>query len=74
MYTQLEVVEGEALKLTVSERASLAQRLLASLDEDAEIEESWASEVEHRVAAVERGDVRDIPMGEAIARLRAGLK
>lgn len=74
MYTQLEVIEGEALKLTVSERASLAQRLLASLDEDAEIEEAWATEVELRIAAVERGEVQDIPMGDAIAKLRAGLK
>ncbi len=74
MYTQLEVVEGEALKLTISERAALAQRLLASLNDDAEIEESWATEVERRISAVESGGVQDIPMNEAMAMLRAGLK
>jgi hypothetical protein len=38
--TQLEILEAEALKLTPGERAALAQRLLASLDEDAEIEDA----------------------------------
>ncbi len=44
METLLEIVEAEALKLTAGERAALARRLLASLDEDAEIEEAWAAE------------------------------
>ena len=74
MYTQLEIVESEALKLTVGERATLAQRLLASLDENFEIEDAWASEVKRRIEAVESGDVQDIPFDEAIAVLRAGLK
>lgn len=38
----LELLEAEALQLTPGERAALAQVLLASLDEDAEIEEAWA--------------------------------
>lgn len=74
MSTRLEVLEAEALKLTDSERASLAQRLLASLDENTEVEEAWAAEVERRIAAVERGEVQDIPIAEAIATLRTGLK
>lgn len=74
MSTRLEVLEAEALKLTDSERASLAQRLLASLDENAEVEEAWAAEVERRIAAVERGEVQDIPIAEALATLRTGLK
>ena len=45
METQLEILESEALKLTPSERAALAQRLLASLEEDSEIEEAWAAPV-----------------------------
>jgi putative addiction module component (TIGR02574 family) len=49
--TRLEVLEAEALKLTDSERAALAQRLLASLDENAEVEEAWAAEVKQRIAA-----------------------
>ena len=74
METQLEVLESEALKLTPGERAALAQRLLASLDEDAEIEEAWAAEVGRRIADVERGAVQVIPIAEALARVRAALK
>jgi hypothetical protein len=40
MESELEKLEAEALKLAPGERAALAQRLLASLDEDAEIEEA----------------------------------
>lgn len=74
METQLEKLESEALKLTVDERAALAQRLLASLDEDAEIEDAWAAEIERRIADVESGAVQVIPIAEALARVRAALK
>jgi hypothetical protein len=43
METELEKLEAEALKLTPGERAALAQRLLASLEEDAEIEEAFSA-------------------------------
>jgi putative addiction module component (TIGR02574 family) len=74
METQLEILESEALKLTLGERAALAQRLLASLDEDAEIENAWATEIERRIAEVESGAVQVIPIAEALARVRAALK
>lgn len=74
METQLEILESEALKLTPGERAALAQRLLASLDEDAEIEDAWATEIERRIAEVESGAVQVIPIAEALARVRAALK
>lgn len=74
METQLEMLEAEALKLTSGERAAFAQLLLASLDEDAEIEEAWAAEVERRIADVENGTVQVIPIAEALAHVRAALK
>jgi len=74
METQLELLESEALKLTPGERAVLAQRLLASLDEDAEIEDAWAAEIERRIAEVESGAVQVIPIAEALARVRAAFK
>jgi putative addiction module component (TIGR02574 family) len=74
MGNQLEALEAEALKLTSSERAAFAQLLLASLDEDAEIEEAWAAEVERRIADVESGAVQVIPISEALAQLRTALK
>ena len=74
MSNQLQSIEAEALKLSDEERAHLADRLLASLSEDAEIEEAWAIEVERRVAEIENGRVQLVPVSEAIARARAALK
>ena len=74
MGIQLEVLEAEALKLTSGERAALAQLLLASLDEDSEVDEAWAAEIERRIADVESGTVQVIPVAEALAQVRAALK
>lgn len=74
MQTQFETLEAEALKLTVAERAKLAEHLIASLDEDSEIEEAWAAETDRRIAEIEAGTAQLIPGAEAIARARAALK
>ena len=74
MGNQLELLEAEALKLTASERAAFAQLLLASLDEDAEIEEAWAVETERRLADIESGAEQVIPIADALAQVRASLK
>ncbi len=74
MGNQLELLEAEALKLTTSERAAFAQVLLASLDEDTEIEEAWAAETERRLAEIEQGVVQAVPMADALAQVRAALK
>jgi putative addiction module component (TIGR02574 family) len=74
MGIQLETLEAEALKLTSGERAAFAQLLLASLDEDTEIDEAWAVEVERRIADVESGAVQVIPISEALAQARAALE
>jgi putative addiction module component (TIGR02574 family) len=74
MQTSFETIESEALKLNVSERAKLAEHLIASLDEDSEIEEAWAAEVSRRIAEIDSGTVQLIPANEAIASVRAALK
>ena len=74
MQTQFEILEAETLKLTTSERARLAEHLIASLDEDTEIEEAWAAEVDRRIADIENGSVQLIPVAEAVAQARALLK
>ena len=74
MSTPVEILEAEAMKLTVEERARLADRLLASLSENAEIEEAWAVEVERRIAEIEAGRAPVIPAAKAIARARDALK
>ena len=74
MDTTLEILEERAMTLTVSERAALAQRLLASLDDDQEIDDAWAAELDRRIAAVESGEMKTIPIAEALAQVRATLE
>ncbi|MEX2241705.1 MAG: addiction module protein [Burkholderiales bacterium] len=74
MSSQLKLIEEEALKLTAEERAQLADRLIASLFEDSEIEEAWAAEVERRIKDIEEGRSKLTSAAEAIARARAALK
>jgi putative addiction module component (TIGR02574 family) len=74
METHLEKLANEALALTASERAALAQLLLASLEEDSELDDLWAVEVERRIAEVDNGTSPVIPMADALARVRARLK
>jgi putative addiction module component (TIGR02574 family) len=74
MQTQLETLEAAALKLTPSERAMLAEHLIASLDEDSNIEEAWATETTRRIAEIENGAVQLIPAATAIANARNALK
>ena len=74
MGNQLELLEAEALQLTAGERAAFAQLLLASLDEDAELEEAWAAETERRIVDIEMGAVQVIPMADALVQVRATLK
>lgn len=73
METELEKLESAALKLAPSDREALAQRLLASLATDLEIEDAWAIEVERRIAEIESGTTQLIPIEEALARVRATL-
>lgn len=67
-------LEAAALALPRSERARLAERLLASLDEESEIEEAWRVEVERRLARYRSGELQSIPAGsvheEAARRLK----
>lgn len=74
MSNQVDVLEAEAMKLSLEERARLADRLIASLSDDAEIEEAWALEVERRIAEIEAGRAPVVPAAEAIARAREAVK
>ena len=74
MPTQFEILEAEVLKLVSADRALLAEHLIASLDEDNEIESAWTDEVERRVAEVESGVVVGMSFEEVIAQARSALK
>jgi len=53
-------VLAQALELPPEERADVAKRLIASLDEpaDADVEAVWLAEVERRLQDVDRGTAK----------------
>ena len=77
MAQPLTKVEDDALQLPEEDRARLAVRLLASLEEETEspeqIERLWVAEAERRFEELRDGVVPGIPAREVFAQLRAKL-
>ena len=76
MSPDLKEYEAQALRLPLSERASLVERLIASLDEvdDAEVERLWADEAERRYQVYTQGRISARPADEAISEARNRLR
>jgi putative addiction module component (TIGR02574 family) len=66
-------LEQEVLKLPTGQRARLAERIIASLDAEAEIEHEWLAEVKRRDAELDTGAVEAIPMEDALTSARERL-
>jgi putative addiction module component (TIGR02574 family) len=64
--SQTEDLFVKALELPDAERAELAARLIASLDDatDAGVAEAWQEEVNRRVMELESGQVAGVPWTE----------
>jgi putative addiction module component (TIGR02574 family) len=64
-----EELEIAVLSLPADERASLAHKLIASIDDEptGELEESWVREVDRRAEEVIRGEV-ELVSGEKVFR------
>ena len=61
----------KARKLSPAERLELVDDLLASLDEpDPQMDRLWAKEAEERLAAYRRGEIKDVPLQEVLAKYR----
>ncbi len=77
MAETLAKIESDALRLSEEERARLAVRLLASLEEEAEspeeVERLWVAEAEERFRELRDGAVRGIPARQVFAELRTKL-
>ncbi|HEX8363593.1 MAG TPA: addiction module protein [Longimicrobium sp.] len=67
MSTTIDEVESIALQLPRAERARLAERLIASLDEDLAVEDRWKEEVRRRVEELRAGAVPSI-LGDQVFR------
>ena len=65
----------QALKLDVRERASMAGRLLESLDDLSaeELEDLWLDEAQRRDVAVQGGALPSVPAHQVLAELKAML-
>lgn len=80
MSPELDQVITTALALSRDERAKLAERLLASLEDEEDredpetVERAWVDEVKRRQERFRRGEIREVPADEALARVRAGLR
>ncbi|MBI2754745.1 MAG: addiction module protein [Betaproteobacteria bacterium] len=72
MSDMLKELERRARTLTAEERAELAELLLESLRDTplAEIESAWDREIEERVAAYDRGDVKMYSAEDVFAEAR----
>jgi hypothetical protein len=70
----LPEIEKEALGLLPEDRARLALRLIASLEESAEspeeIEKLWIAEAGRRFQELRNGLVQGLPAGEVFTELR----
>ncbi len=64
-------LEAAVLQLPASERARLAERLIASLDEDAELESEWQTEAERRDDEITSGQTAGIPLASVLESARA---
>jgi putative addiction module component (TIGR02574 family) len=74
MPRSLQAVEAAALELSPEERAQLAQRLLASLPRDPEVEAAWDEEISKRVADLEAGLIGTTPAEDVFVQGRSLLK
>ena len=75
MARPLDEIERDAIALAPEERAALAERLLATLDdgEDADAEEAWLAEAERRYQEYRAGRLKAAPADQAFAEARRRL-
>ena len=65
----IEQLERELLELPAHERARLAERLLASLHDESDLERKWYDEADRRLSELKAGVVREVPGDEVFRRL-----
>lgn len=71
-------IEAGALELPASERARLARRLIASLDEEVEdpteVERAWEAEIQRRLEEYRAGKVETTPAADVFSEARRRLR
>ncbi len=69
MSTTLETLQAEVLRLSPKDRARLLDRLIASLDADAEVEAAWDALADKREGEMDANTVQAVPLAAALSRL-----
>jgi hypothetical protein len=69
MSNNLETLQAEVLRLPFADRSRLLDRLIVSLDADAEAEAAWDLLAETREQQLESGMMEAVSIEAAIARL-----
>lgn len=69
-------LESRALRLSRRARARLAQRLISSLDQEADgdAEKLWLAEAERRLGELKSGKVAGLPAEKVIKKARSTLR
>ena len=67
----LETLQAEVMRLSPADRAKLLDRLIASLDVDADVEAAWDKLADEREGELAAGAVTAVSIDVAIARLEA---
>ena len=71
MTNSANIILDQALKLSATERAIVAEKLLSSLDSpDSKIDDDSAKEADSRVEAYKKGEIEAIPAEEVFAKYR----
>ena len=69
MTNTANAILDQALELSATERATVAEKLLFSLDSpDSKIDAIWAKEADSRVEAYNKGEIEAIPSEEVFAK------
>ena len=70
------VIEQEALRLSLEDRAQLAQKLRLSLDalSEEERDDVWLTEASRRARELDRREVRPVPVDEVRRKARTLLR
>jgi putative addiction module component (TIGR02574 family) len=76
MSSLVEELSAKASALPPEERARLAEKLLASLQEtaDTDIDVAWGEEIQRRIAEIENGTAKLVPAEEVFAEVRRLIK
>jgi hypothetical protein len=70
----LEALQAEAMRHAPADKARLLERLILSLDVDAEAEAAWDAVADAREAEVAAGTVAAVPLHEALGRLEGRFR